>query len=81
MNSDCSECGNAFTVTIDEVTRFKEKQIPIPTRCKACRRSKLIEMKLKKLTKICFQILDKVGGGNHEPKLQAEQSQGNQPQA
>lgn len=74
--SNCVECGNTFKVSLDEIKRFKEKKIPIPTRCKPCRRYKLIEIKLKKLTKVCFQILDKISGANHEPKLQKKPSQG-----
>lgn len=71
--STCIDCGNPFKVSIEEIGRFKDKKIPLPTRCKACRRYKLIEIKLKKLTKICFKILDSVGNKKHEPKLQKKQ--------
>lgn len=73
-NADCIDCGNPFKVTIEEMGRFKDKKIPLPTRCKACRRYKLIEIKLKKLTKVCFKILEKVDRGHHEYKLQKKPS-------
>ena len=78
VDSACVECGNLFKVSIDEVGRYKDKKIPLPTRCKACRRYKIIEIKLKRLTKLCFDILKKLGGSNnHEYKLQKKQSKGN----
>lgn len=76
-SANCIECGNPFKVSIEEMGRFKDKKIPLPTRCKACRRYKLIEIKLKKLTKICFRILEKIGGGHHEFKLQEKPSKRN----
>lgn len=58
MKNECVDCGNNFTLDADDVMKNKEKKIPLPTRCKACRRSKLIELKLKRLTKLIFKILN-----------------------
>lgn len=80
-DSKCIECNSIFKVSFDEIARFKEKGIPIPTRCRSCRRYKLIEIKLKKLTKLCFQIYEKLGGKNYngKPKLQTKPSKGDSP--
>jgi hypothetical protein len=75
-DSTCIECGNIFKVNIEEISRWKDKKIPLPTRCKACRRYKLIENKLKKVTKVCFQILKKIGN-SYEYKLQEKPSKRN----
>lgn len=74
--STCVDCGNLFKVSIDEIGRFKDKKIPLPTRCKSCRRYKLIEIKLKKITKLLFKILENTNK-NYEYKLQKKQSKGN----
>lgn len=77
QDSTCLECGNPFKVSIEEIGRYKDKKIPLPTRCKGCRRYKMIESKLKRITKLCFDILKKVGGhSTHEYKLQTQPSQG-----
>lgn len=60
MKSSCVDCGNPFNLTTEEISRNKEKKIPLPARCRACRRSKLIELKLKRLTKLIFKILNVV---------------------
>lgn len=73
-DSTCIECGNTYKVSIEEVGRFKDKKIPLPTRCKACRRYKLIEIKLKKITKLLFFIIDGGKKKRYEPKLQAKPS-------
>lgn len=65
----CIDCGNPFKVSVEEYSRYKEKNIPLPTRCKACRRYKLIEIKLKKITKLLFLLFTKAGG-KYEQKLQ-----------
>jgi len=74
--STCVDCGNPFKVNIDEVSRFKDKKIPLPTRCRGCRRSKLIELKLKRITKILFKVLKEVSPRRNEQKLQKKQSKG-----
>jgi len=74
--SNCIECGNPFKVSIEEYGRFKDKKIPLPTRCKACRRYKLIEIKLKKITKLLFNILENTRGKKHEYKLSQKPSKG-----
>ena len=71
----CVECSNPFKISLEEFSRFKDKRIPLPTRCKACRRYKLIEIKLKKITKLLFMILDGKKKKRYEPKLQTKQSQ------
>lgn len=80
MKSECIDCGTGFALATDEVMRNKEKKIPLPTRCKACRRSKLIEIKLKRLTKLIFRVLGLIEGRKpakkYEPKLQKEQKEG-----
>lgn len=73
----CVECSTPFKVSLEEYSRFKDKHVPLPTRCKACRRYKLIEIKLKKITKLLFMIIDgKKKRYNAKPKLQTKQSQG-----
>jgi hypothetical protein len=74
--SICIDCGNNFKVTIEEMSRFKDKRIPLPTRCKSCRRSKLIELKLKRMTKVLFKILSVVAPKTYEHKLQKKQGEG-----
>ena len=76
-DSTCIECGSIFKVSFDEIKRFQEKKIPVPTRCRSCRRYKLIEIKLKKITKLCSMIFQKLGESNHyEPKLQTKPIKG-----
>ncbi len=65
----CVDCGRPFQIAAKEIDRFKEKKIPLPTRCRVCRRSKLIENKLKRLTKVIFQIYALLKAKD-EPKLQ-----------
>lgn len=36
----CRDCGNTFTLTVDEQNWFREKGLELPKRCKSCRQKR-----------------------------------------
>ena len=49
MRKKCIQCGNEFTLADSEIEFYKNKDLEIPKRCKACRESNKKGAKQKKL--------------------------------